>query len=290
MPMLLAVHIGNEVLTGRWELGGFGVAAILVVVSAWRLHEDEIPRISLLAAAFFVASSMHIPVPPASAHLLLNGLVGVVLGWRAPLAILVGLVLQAVLLGHGGYLALGVNCCVVSIPALVAWAVFRGLNRLPGLYHPTVRAVLVGGAFALWFVCVVLWLAPALYGHGWSEHTLDEEIRQVVDVLINPWTVLLAVTGGGLAALVERHLENAPEFPLGLLVGVVSVLLTLALDTGVLIAGSADVSEFAIFFFVMLHLPIAVIEGVIVGFTVGFLAKVKPELLGLKGTRACATS
>jgi hypothetical protein len=29
------------------------------------------------------------------------------------------------------------------------------------------------------------------------------------------------------------------------------------------------------------HVIIAVIEGVVVGFTVGFLARVKPELLGL---------
>jgi hypothetical protein len=28
------------------------------------------------------------------------------------------------------------------------------------------------------------------------------------------------------------------------------------------------------------HLPIAVIEGIILGFTVGFLARVKPALLG----------
>ena len=29
------------------------------------------------------------------------------------------------------------------------------------------------------------------------------------------------------------------------------------------------------------HLPIAVVEGIVLGFTVGFLAKVKPEMLGL---------
>src|SRR5207302_5573020 len=109
------------------------------------------PRIALLTAAFFVASSMHIPVPPASVHLLLNGLVGVILGWRAPLAIAVGLLLQALLLGHGGFLAVGVNTCVVTVPALVAWALFRGVNRIPGLQQPIVRALLVGSAVALWF-------------------------------------------------------------------------------------------------------------------------------------------
>jgi hypothetical protein len=32
---------------------------------------------------------------------------------------------------------------------------------------------------------------------------------------------------------------------------------------------------------VIAHLPFAVIEGVILGFVVGFLAKVKPEMLGI---------
>ena len=32
---------------------------------------------------------------------------------------------------------------------------------------------------------------------------------------------------------------------------------------------------------VIAHLPFAVVEGVILGFVVGFLAKVKPEMLGI---------
>jgi hypothetical protein len=36
---------------------------------------------------------------------------------------------------------------------------------------------------------------------------------------------------------------------------------------------------------VVVHLPFAVVEGVILGFVVGFLAKVKPEMLRLPLTR-----
>ena len=61
---------------------------------------------------------VHVRVGPSSAHLLLNGLIGVVLGRRAVLAILVGLTLQAILFGHGGFLTLGVNTCVMALPAL----------------------------------------------------------------------------------------------------------------------------------------------------------------------------
>ena len=37
----------------------------------------------LLGAAFFVASLIHVPIGFSSAHLILNGLLGVVLGWAA---------------------------------------------------------------------------------------------------------------------------------------------------------------------------------------------------------------
>src|ERR1700735_287380 len=103
MAPLWAVHIADNVLSEPWWLGGFGVAASLVYLGAWRLRDEEISRIALLTAAFFVASSIHIKVPPTSAHLLLNGLVGVLLGRRAGLAIVLGVAMQAVLLGHGGY-------------------------------------------------------------------------------------------------------------------------------------------------------------------------------------------
>src|SRR5205809_294545 len=109
----LAVHISDGVLPPAWQAGGFALAVPLVAIGLWRLADEEIPRLALFTAAFFVASIIHLRVGPTSVHLLLNGLVGVVLGWRAGLAIGVGLLLQATLIGHGGFTALGVNTCVM---------------------------------------------------------------------------------------------------------------------------------------------------------------------------------
>src|SRR5205814_4022345 len=123
-----------------WLLGGYAAAAALVGAavlallrraSADRPLEDEIPRAALFAAVFFVASLIHIRVGPTSVHLLLNGLVGLTLGWWACLVIPAGLVLQAALLGHGDVSTLGVNTCVLLVPALLA----RGLYRL-GMQSP----------------------------------------------------------------------------------------------------------------------------------------------------------
>src|SRR5205823_910568 len=81
---------------------------------------------------------------PSSVHLLLNGLVGIILGWRAPLAILIGVSLQAALIPHGGFSTIGVNTCTEAIPALAAGFLFRWGRGLPFAQHGAFRAVLVG--------------------------------------------------------------------------------------------------------------------------------------------------
>src|SRR5579884_1911996 len=138
-----AVHISDGVLTIPWLTGGFIVAGLLALVAAFRVRDEEIPRIALLTAAFFVASLIHVRLGPTSVHLLLNGLVGVVLGRRAALAIPVGLALQAALLGHGGFTALGVNAVVLTAPALLAGGLFALLQQIRWLRRPWFRAALV---------------------------------------------------------------------------------------------------------------------------------------------------
>ena len=81
--MLWAVHISDSVLSWPWQLGGFLGALVLLCLALVRVREEEIPRIGLLTAAFFVASSIHIRLGPTSVHLLLVGLLGAILGRRA---------------------------------------------------------------------------------------------------------------------------------------------------------------------------------------------------------------
>src|SRR5262245_7015179 len=100
--MLWAIHLPDNTLVPAWQIGGFVLAGLLMLLGAWRMREEDIPTTALLAAAFFVAAQIHVPVGPSSAHLLCNGLLGVLLGRRAVLAIAIGLVLQLVLFAHGG--------------------------------------------------------------------------------------------------------------------------------------------------------------------------------------------
>ena len=208
-----AVHISDGVMRESWLAGGFVGAGLLALLAAYRVRDEEIPRIALLSAAFFVATLMHFPLPPTTVHLLLNGLVGVVLGRRAPLAILIGLGLQYALMGHGGYTTIGVNTCVMSLPALLAGWMFAGLHRLPWMRQK--RPAL------LWFA--------------------------------------------------------------GFVIGAVSVLATLVLAAAVLLLGGKENFHQIVVLVFLAHLPIVVVEGVVLGFAVRFLARVKPEMLGMCG-------
>jgi cobalt/nickel transport system permease protein len=140
---LLAVHLSDGAVTPAWQAGGFAGAAVLVAAACWRLPEERVPRIGVFSAAFFVASSIPIKLLITSVHPILNGLVGVCLGRRAPLAIAVGLTLHYFLLAHGGWSTLGLNTCIVSLPAVAAAVAHPALRRagVPAF----ARGVLLGG-------------------------------------------------------------------------------------------------------------------------------------------------
>lgn len=275
-----AVHISDGILLNGWWVGSFALAGLLAVLSAWRVRDEEIPRIALLTAVFFVVSSLPVRVGPGSAHLLMSGLLGVVLGRRASLAILVGVALQAVLLGHGGSTTIGINTCIMSVPALLAWQLFAGLKRLPWLGNQWFRTSLVGLSVLVWSLSAVYGLVLLLSRPLTNSTDLGEQLACTNAIVFDPLTLTAIVFFVGFMTWVERRLENSPEFPIGLLVGEISVLMTAFLNYLVLLFGAAaDLDVLALTLFVV-HLPMAAIEGIIVGFTVGFLVRVKPEMIG----------
>jgi cobalt/nickel transport system permease protein len=202
---LLAVHLSDGVLAEAWLASGFAGLAVLLVFAVWKVREDEIPRIGVLTAAFFVASSIHIKlaVLPTSVHLILNGLVGVVLGRRAPLAITIGLALQYFLLQHGGLTTIGINACIVGVPALAV-----------GTLYPLLRKL------------------------------------------------------------------GVPAFARGVLLGGGAVAGAVGLNFLVLLFGGKDDWQTLAKLVLLAHVPIVIIEGLMLGVLVSYLEKVKPEMLG----------
>ena len=136
-------------------------------------------------------------------HLILTGLLGLMLGWAAFPAILIGLVLQAVLFHYGGLTALGVNTTVMALPAVIC-------NYLFG---PWVRA--------------------------------DNNGRASIAAFLSGFA---AIAGSSLLAGSALYLSGDAF-------------------------GSAAVA------IITAHLPVMVIEGILTLVCVGFLKKVKPEVL-----------
>jgi len=113
------MHISEGVLSTPVLLVGAAVAVAGTAVGLKKLDYDRLPQVAVLTSAFFVASLVHVPIGPSSVHLILNGLMGLLLGWAAFPAILVGLILQAVLFQFGGLTVLGANTTAMALPAVI---------------------------------------------------------------------------------------------------------------------------------------------------------------------------
>lgn len=198
------MHISEGVLTPEVLVIGAAGAAVGLAIGLKRLKSEDIPKVALLTAAFFVASLIHVPVGPSSAHLILNGLLGVILGWQAFPAIFIGLTLQAVLFQFGGLTTLGINTLNMALPAVFAGWIVRFFLK-GGRPGP-----LVLGMSGLMAACSIMLSALMV-------------------------SLALAFSGQGLETI-------------GKLIFIV-------------------------------HIPIAAIEAVITASVVGFLLKVKPEVI-----------
>ncbi len=122
-------HIPDGVLAAPVLIAGGVVSAALLAFALRRLDYPQLPQAAVLSAAFFVASLITVPLGPGSVHLLLNGLMGLVLGWTAIPALVVALGLQAAFFGYGGVLVLGVNAMNMMLPALACALLLRPLLR-----------------------------------------------------------------------------------------------------------------------------------------------------------------
>ncbi|MGB3694328.1 MAG: cobalt transporter CbiM [Spirulinaceae cyanobacterium] len=139
------MHIPDGLLPPSIAIAGYGATGGITWYSLTQINrsknsQEQIPKASLLTAAFFLASLIHIPLPPTSVHLILNGLMGAILGYYAFPAILIGLFFQAVMFQHGGLSTLGINAIIMGLPALLAHHIFHLRHRL-GHNKPSWRGI-----------------------------------------------------------------------------------------------------------------------------------------------------
>ncbi len=207
------MHISEGVLSGPVLVSGAALAAAGTALGLKKLDYDKIANAGMLSAAFFVAALIHVPVGPASVHLVFNGIVGLLLGWAAFPVILVALVLQALLFQFGGITTLGANTLIMALPAVLCYYLFG-----PFISRKPASAMLAG------FAC-----------------------------------------------------------------GFLSVLLSALLLGATLISTGESFSTIANIV-VLANSPVMVIEGIVSAFCIGFLKKVRPEILPFGETPHSMTS
>lgn len=137
------MHLVDGVLAYPVVLGGAALAVGGIGLGLRRLDADAMPAAGMLAAGFFVASLIHLPLGPVSIHLALHGLLGLVLGWVAFPVLFVSLLLQALFFGYGGLTVLGVNTLVLAAPAVLLHYVCRA-----GVCGPAPRRAALWGGLA----------------------------------------------------------------------------------------------------------------------------------------------
>ncbi len=195
------MHIAEGVLPPEALGAGVLAAAAGVAIGLRRLDEDEAVRAGVLSAAFFTASFIHIPIGPASVHLVLTGLMGLLLGWAAFPAVLVALTLQAILFGMGGLTVLGVNTVIMAAPAVACYHAFRrdlAQRRGPGL---AVRGFLAG---ALTVALSVALLAGFLL-------TAGREFAGLAQALAAAYIPVIIIEGGVTAAAAGFLVRVRPQ-------------------------------------------------------------------------------
>ncbi len=185
------MHISEGVLSAPVLIGGGVLTAVGTAVGLHRLDYDRIMNTAILTSAFFVASLVHVPIGPGSIHLVLNGLLGIILGWACFPAILVALLLQAVFFQFGGLLVLGVNTFNMAAPALLCYYLVR-----PLLAGPKARSVagFVGGALAIFLAALCMALSLALSDTGFLTTAKLVVIANLPIMLIEGVVTMFAIT------------------------------------------------------------------------------------------------
>ena len=143
------MHISEGYLSGPVLLSGAALTAAGTAIGLKRIDYDQIAQAGILSSAFFVASLIHVPVGPSNVHLIMNGIVGLLLGWASFPVIVTALLLQAVFFQFGGITVLGVNGVIMAAPAVLVYYLLGPLIQRPGWIGVAAAFCAGAGAIAL---------------------------------------------------------------------------------------------------------------------------------------------
>ena len=158
------MHIADGVLTLEATVSVTALSAVFLYGAFKSLPQEKVAIAASMSALFFIASFIHIPFGVTQIHLLLIGMIGILLGVSSFLSICVALILQALLLGYGGVVSLGVNLFIMATPAVMVYYFYH--SKLTLKLNEKVKFFLVGFLgtfFATLFLSLILYFAKLEY-------------------------------------------------------------------------------------------------------------------------------
>jgi len=200
------MHISEGILSAPILISGGVVAATGTMIGLKKVDYEQIMPTALLSSAFFVASLVHVPLGPGSIHLVLNGLLGIILGWAAFPAILIALFLQAIFFQFGGLVVLGVNTVTMAVPALCCYYLAR-----PWLKNPKTRPVAAFGAggLAIFLSSLLMALALTLSDSGFLATAKVIVVANVPIMIIEGFITMFTVAFLGRVQPEILHLDQS---------------------------------------------------------------------------------
>jgi cobalt/nickel transport system permease protein len=186
------MHISDGVLSPPVWIGSYLITIITLALTTRKMPSKDIPKIAVLTSCFFVASLIHIPFGPTSIHLILNGLLGIILGRFAFGAIFLGVSFQTLIFQHGGVTTIGANSIIIGIPSLLGALIFRLEDRFNFKFKELFFATLAGGG-AIFGGAFLLSLLLSLSGEEFKKMAFYALYAHIPLMIIESLITLLVV-------------------------------------------------------------------------------------------------
>lgn len=166
------VHITDGILP--WELwfSGLVVTAVILAFTLIWMKIDDVPKLSVITAAVFVASLIHFQIGPTSFHLIFSGFAGATLGILAYPCIFIAVVMQFFLFQHGGLTTIGINTFNMGVPAIISFFIFKaGMKLNVGISKNEILFGAIAGGTAVALAVLLLAVELLVTGEEFTEVT-----------------------------------------------------------------------------------------------------------------------